>query len=293
MRELKVENTYEEYPKSRPTQGYSRRRNTSRENPTRKRNLREVPPKKEVDIVPIRTRQMPKKRKRKKKKSIFGRIIFLIFIMMFTGGGLLCWKLYSESKQNVMEVEFWQDEVVETVETFIHFKNDVEKPDIVEDFLPVNEFSRPGDPLEHIDGVVIHYTANPGTSAKQNRDYFAGLAISGETSASSHFVIGLDGEIIQCIPLDEISYASNDRNHDTVSIECCIADDSGKFNEATYQSVIKLTAWLMGEYRLTSKSVIRHYDITGKMCPKYYVEHEDEWIQLKKDIVAYKKACQE
>ena len=32
------------------------------------------------------------------------------------------------------------------------------------------------------------------------------------------------------------------------------------------------------------KSVIRHYDVTEKLCPLYYVEHEDAWIQMKADI---------
>ena len=32
--------------------------------------------------------------------------------------------------------------------------------------------------------------------------------------------------------------------------------------------------------------MIRHYDVTGKNCPKYFVEHEDEWEQFKKDVDA-------
>ena len=93
------------------------------------------------------------------------------------------------------------------------------------------------------------------------------------THASSHFVIGLEGEIVQCIPCDEIAYASNDRNSDTIAIECCIPDDTGKFNDQTYQSLVQLVTWLMGRYDLGVEDVIRHYDVTGKNCPKYFVEH--------------------
>ena len=32
--------------------------------------------------------------------------------------------------------------------------------------------------------------------------------------------------------------------------------------------------------------VFRHYDVTGKNCPKYYVENPDAWIQMKSDIAA-------
>ena len=82
----------------------------------------------------------------------------------------------------------------------------------------------------------------------------------------------------------EISYASKDRNNDTISIECCIPDDTGRFNDATYQTLVHLVAWLCGRYDLTMDDVIRHYDVTGKNCPKYYVENPDAWIQMKSDI---------
>ena len=137
-----------------------------------------------------------------------------------------------------------------------------------------NEYSRPGTYLSEINGIVVHYVANPGTTAAQNRSYFNGLAISGETWASSHFLIGLEGEVLQLIPLDEIAYCSNDRNADTISIECCHPEADGKFTDETYGSLVALVSDLCREYGLDPlKDIIRHYDITGKMCPLYYVEH--------------------
>ena len=137
-----------------------------------------------------------------------------------------------------------------------------------------NEYSRPGTYLSEINGIVVHYVANPGTTAAQNRSYFNGLAISGETWASSHFLIGLEGEVLQLIPLDEIAYCSNDRNANTISIECCHPEADGKFTDETYGSLVALVSDLCREYGLDPlKDIIRHYDITGKMCPLYYVEH--------------------
>ena len=92
---------------------------------------------------------------------------------------------------------------------------------------------------------------------------------------------------MQCIPCNEVAYASNDRNNDTIAIECCIPDDSGKFTDETYATLVHLVAWLCGRYDLTIDDVIRHYDVTGKMCPKYYVEHEDAWTQFKADVLRY------
>ena len=41
---------------------------------------------------------------------------------------------------------------------------------------------------------------------------------------------------------------------------------------------------LIEAFGLTQDDVIRHYDVTGKNCPKYYVENPDAWIQMKSDI---------
>ncbi|MGN0406352.1 MAG: N-acetylmuramoyl-L-alanine amidase family protein [Bariatricus sp.] len=163
-------------------------------------------------------------------------------------------------------------------------KIDATKPDIDVELLTVNEYSRPGTNTSEIQGIVIHYTANPGATAMQNRDYFEGLKDTHITKASSHFIVGLEGEIVQCVPTWEVAYASNSRNIDTVSIECCHPDESGEFNEKTYRSMVQLTAWLCEKFGLDENDVIRHYDVTGKICPKYFVENEAAWEQFKDDV---------
>ena len=159
-------------------------------------------------------------------------------------------------------------------------------PYIDVELLTPNEYSRPQIPIESVNYIAIHYTANPGATAIANRNYFENLANTHDTKVSSHFVVGLDGEVVQCIPTSEMSYATNSRNVDTISIECCHPDETGQFNDSTYDSVVKLTAWLCVRFGLTSENVIRHYDVTGKDCPKYYVENPDAWLQMKADIAA-------
>ena len=161
---------------------------------------------------------------------------------------------------------------------------DASQPEIDVQLLDANPYSRPGTETEEITGIVVHYTANPGSTAQNNRDYFNGLKDSHETEASSNFIVGLDGEIIQCVPTWEMAYASNSRNIDTVSIECCHPDETGKFTDETYRSLVQLTAWLCVKFNLTEDQVIRHYDVTGKNCPKYFVENEEAWDQFKKDV---------
>lgn len=161
---------------------------------------------------------------------------------------------------------------------------DASKPDMDVQLLTVNEYSRPGTKTERIKGIVIHYTANPGSTAMQNRNYFEGLKDSHVTKASSHFIVGLSGEIVQCIPTWEEAYASNERNADTVSIETCHPKEDGRYTEETYKSLVQLTAWLCKKFDLTEKDVIRHYDVTGKICPKYFVEDESAWEKFREDV---------
>ncbi|MCI8283839.1 MAG: N-acetylmuramoyl-L-alanine amidase [Firmicutes bacterium] len=140
--------------------------------------------------------------------------------------------------------------------------------------------SREGVKLDGVKDIVIHYVGNPGTTAQQNRNYFDGEA----SNVSSHFVVGLNGEVIQCLPLDEKSAASNWRNNDTISIEVCHPDKTGQFNSATYDSLVKLTKWLCNAADISDSNVIRHYDITGKACPLYFVNNEEAWKQFKQDV---------
>ena len=91
---------------------------------------------------------------------------------------------------------------------------------------------------------------------------------------------------MQCIPLSEVAYASNDRNNDTIAIECCHPEADGKFSDATYASLVELSAFLCKSFHINPQELLRHYDVSGKLCPLYYVEHPDEWQELKDRIEA-------
>ena len=157
---------------------------------------------------------------------------------------------------------------------------------ITKKYLTVNEKSRPGYKLDELKAVVIHYVANPGTSALQNWKYF-----ENKNYVSAHFIIDLDGSIIQCMPLDEVAWAigTTEGNYSTISIECCHPDSTGKFTDATYESLVKLVSWLCNEYGLTADNVKRHYDyprknnsgvVWHKECPVYFVKHPEEWDEF-------------
>ena len=110
----------------------------------------------------------------------------------------------------------------------------------LENILTVNPYSRPGRPLSGgVKGIVLHWVANPKTTAIQNRNYFEGLKqqanIKNGRYAGAHFIIGLEGEVIRCVPENEMAYhveankytpralreLSSNPNNCTIGIELC------------------------------------------------------------------------
>lgn len=159
---------------------------------------------------------------------------------------------------------------------------------ITQKLLTKNKYSRSGEKQPKIEYIVVHWVGNANTSAIANRNYFENLRITHKTQASAHYIIGLNGEIIQCIPDDEVAFHSGNynMNRKSIGIENCHPDWSGKFTDMTYNSLLDLVVSLCKKYRISADKVIRHYDVTGKSCPKYFVEHNAEWEGFRNRIRA-------
>lgn len=233
-------------------------------------------------------------RQRRKKKVLYQRlavgiwtmcICLLAVVFFFWNGNTSAAEPGNQDVQDSIlpqepEAEPKQQALVQGLPATEYAKH----PDWTENFLTPNEYSRPGDPLTKVTNIFVHYTANPGTSAAQNRSYFEQQKDTHERSVSSHFIIGYEGEILQCVPLDEIAYAVATRNEDSISIECCFTAEDGSFTQETYDSLISLLAWLTDVYDLETEDILRHYDCGGKKCPLYYTNHPDAWEKLKQDV---------
>lgn len=162
---------------------------------------------------------------------------------------------------------------------------------IEERLLSINPYSRSGEKQGTIKNIVVHWVGNAGSSALGNRNYFESLKNQNPKAiklyyASSHYVIGLKGEIIRCIPENEVAFHSGSysMNRKSIGIEDCHPDWDGKFNDNTYNSLVELCADICRRYNLGINAIIRHYDVTGKDCPRYYVRNEQAWIQFKNDV---------
>jgi len=67
-------------------------------------------------------------------------------------------------------------------------------------------------------------------------------------------------------------------------LEEVYGNDAGEFKKETLKSTACLCAKLLKKYGLTTKNIIRHYDVTGKICPRYFVNKPSEFEKFKKEV---------
>lgn len=147
--------------------------------------------------------------------------------------------------------------------------------------LTINKFSRPGTKIKKVTGVVVHYVQNSNTTALQNRNFFENRKDGRMGYGSAHYIIDLDGKIIQCIPESEVAYHCSLRNNDTIGVECTHIDDMGNMTGLTYNSLLEVVSNLMKKYELNIDKLYLHFNITGKKCHKWFVDNPAEWKKFK------------
>jgi N-acetylmuramoyl-L-alanine amidase len=176
---------------------------------------------------------------------------------------------------------------------------------VIQDIIPINQYSRPERKLQEIMGIVVHWPQWAGASAKRVRDYFANDIKKEHRYGSAHYCV--DDTIVQCIPEDEMAYHCGSLRPDpasgkiytdlaravfgeyassrlspnmvSIGIEICHIDSMGAMKTETVRNVIELVATLCATYNLDpSKQVLRHYDVVGwKVCPRWWVNHPESW----------------
>jgi len=129
--------------------------------------------------------------------------------------------------------------------------------------------------------IVIHYTGNKNDTAYNNTKYFKNQ----NRNASAHYFVDSDS-IWQSVQDKHIAWHcgaqsyrhSKCRNSNSIGIELC--DGVPKFDEATIRNGVRLVKMLMEKYNIPKENVIRHYDVTGKICPAPFID-ESEWKRFK------------
>lgn len=155
---------------------------------------------------------------------------------------------------------------------------------IEEKLLTIDNNTRSGQELEKVKSIVIHNTGEPGQTAEGMWNYYEELSKSGDVSESVHFLVDDDGSIIQCIPCDEIAFHVLSKNKEAIGIQYCHVSEDGSMSDSAYQSMVALVAELCKEYGLDTSAVQLHYDITGRLCPQYYVDNSEAWQNFLSDV---------
>ena len=160
---------------------------------------------------------------------------------------------------------------------------------ITEKLIPINKYNRPGTKSTP-KRICVHYTGQSGTDADRLALFYSNVAAGmfpGKTNnwTSTQYIIGLNGKVIRIIPDNEIAYAASGKNAGTLHIEVCYSKAGGEFESASISALRELVQELMKKYSISAGNVLRHYDLTGKYCPWYYVD-ENRWAVLHEYITS-------
>ena len=132
-----------------------------------------------------------------------------------------------------------------------------------------------------IDRIVIHYTATLA-SARNNVIYFSRNERKG--SSAHYFVDNVTDEIYQSVAEGDIAWHAGNWLVNCRSVGIEVVSASEDYSEVEVGKLAWLVQTLMKRYGISEGGVIRHYDVTGKECPRYYVTHPDAWAQFKEDL---------
>ncbi|MFQ9298923.1 MAG: N-acetylmuramoyl-L-alanine amidase [Clostridia bacterium] len=170
----------------------------------------------------------------------------------------------------------------------------VQKPEMIEKFMKINKYGRPGTKRRKTTKIAFHFTGQHDVSAKNTVSYFSNIVANGYRVngryiyASSHLVVGLQGELYYIVPFNEIAYTTNSANAYSIGVECATTGADDHYTDEEYKTMVKTGAWLAQTYKLDPRvDFIRHYDVTGKICPRYFVNNVKAWKQFKLDCYNY------
>ena len=147
------------------------------------------------------------------------------------------------------------------------------------DHIPKSKNRRPGTALKP-QFLTIHSTGNPSSTAKNERAWLTNP--SNDRTASWHIVVD-QNEAIEAIPLTEVAYHAGTAagNSKSISIEIC---ESGN-REKTLVHAAEVTASTLKKYGWGVDKLRRHFDWSGKICPRILSANNwAGWNQFKKEV---------
>lgn len=131
-----------------------------------------------------------------------------------------------------------------------------------------------------IDRIVVHFTATLA-SARNNATYFA--RNEGQGASAHYFVDDITPEIYQSVAEGDTAWHAGDWQMNCRAIGIEVVSAGEDFSATEVEKLGWLVKRLMARYGIGASGVIRHYDVTGKLCPAPYVA-ASKWAALKAAI---------
>lgn len=122
--------------------------------------------------------------------------------------------------------------------------------------------------------IVVHYTSTDA-SAHDNLLYFS----RSDAHASAHYFVDRDGTLRQSVAEADTAWHAGDWGVNLRSMGIEVVSAGEDFTEEQVATLTSLVADLRARYGIGIDDVIRHYDVTGKLCPAPYV-NADKWATL-------------
>ncbi|MER2061429.1 MAG: N-acetylmuramoyl-L-alanine amidase [Aerococcus urinaeequi] len=124
---------------------------------------------------------------------------------------------------------------------------------------------RPGNSMDATT-ITIHNTGNEKSTAANERGWLTNP--TNQREASFHIAVD-DREAVECIPLNENAWHAGDGkngpgNRKSIGIEICESGDYAK----TLDNAATLVAAMLKERGWSTDKLRRHYDWSGKICPR-------------------------
>lgn len=131
--------------------------------------------------------------------------------------------------------------------------------------------------------ITIHSTGNPKSTAKNERGWLTNP--TNDRIASWHICVD-DKEAVEAIPLDEVAYHAGAKagNSSSIGIEICESGD----REKTLANVAQLVARMLHERGWGVDRLRRHYDWSGKICPRIFYDG-GKWTDWKEFVERVRK----
>ena len=161
--------------------------------------------------------------------------------------------------------------------------------------MPCNPANYGGLRGSAVNYLVVHYTAGRNDTAMNNGAYFAREAVG----ASAHYFVD-EYAVVRSVPEDRVAwhcggvdYRHPDcRNGNSIGVEICCKYENGVyyFAPAALERAQALLRLLMEKYEIPAEHVLRHYDVTGKLCPAPFVgKGYSAWETFKGGLTMYQK----